>query len=89
MGTIWVDTQDQTVHFPLEHEGKRLRGRVSWEALEEVCDSERLDEPTLVNAFRTMERRIRKAALAKLERGKEPLVRSPDLPPRDDTGLTA
>jgi hypothetical protein len=79
VGSIWVNTEDQTVHFPLEHQGKTIRGRVSWEALEEECDSERLDQATLVNAFRAMESRIRKAALAKLESGREPLVRSPDL----------
>jgi hypothetical protein len=79
VGSIWVDTQDQTVHFPLEHHGKTIRGKVSWEALEEGCGSERLDDATLVNAFRAMEGVIRRAAVAKLERGGEPLVRSPDL----------
>ena len=79
MGSIWVNAQDQTVQFPLEYEGKTLRGRVSWEALEEGCGNERLDDCTLVNAFRTMEGKIRRAAMAKLENGKEPLVRSADL----------
>jgi hypothetical protein len=79
VGSIWVDAKDQTVHFPLEHHGRKVRGKASWEALEEGCGREPLDDAILVNAFRAMEGVIRRAAVAKLERGGEPLVRSPDL----------
>lgn len=79
MGSTWVNTRDQTVNFVLEHEGKEARARVSWEALQDTCGHDWLDQTSLLNAFRELEGRVRQAALDKLGRGEDPLVGSRDL----------
>lgn len=79
MGWIWVNTHDHTVHFPLDHDGTKARGRVAWEALQDPSGPDRLDQTMLLNAFIAQEGRIRSAALKKLEQGEDPLVGSKDL----------
>jgi hypothetical protein len=79
MRVPWVSMRDRTVHFVLEHEGREVCARVSWEALQDQCGHEWLDQTSLVTAFNAMQGPIRHAALHKLERGEEPLVGSRDL----------
>ena len=76
---IWVNLKDQTVHFPLEHDGQPVRGKVSWRALEEKCGCIDLHEAGLVHAFLAQEARIRVVALRRLRSGAEPVVKREDL----------
>jgi hypothetical protein len=79
MGSTWVSMRDQTVRFVLEHDGHEARARVSWEALQESCGHDWVDQTSLLTAFMAMESRIRQAALQKLAHGEEPFVGSRDL----------